>query len=298
MVSAVPSTPRKPNRKPSRHPSPVLSPYFSPRKRARLDSEQPEHPETLQIVQRDLILPESDSRVNAAEDEDNEQDDTTGRDVTSLTLSQELLYRLVQLKPNLIQGDDSWKLLVAVTLLNKTAGKLAIPTFWKIMEKWPTPHALSAANKEELVNVIRTLGTQNRRAARLTELSRTYLLDPPSVYDVRLSRRISSPRKASPFFPSPRSSLYPATPISHIPGTGPYALDSYRIFSSCHHDPDSEDWKNVMPDDKELIRFLKWKWAVLEGVEWSPTKGVVGPLTDKRLASLVSELERNDVTKQ
>jgi len=116
--------------------------------------------------------------------------------------------------------------------------------------------SITVANKEELVNLIRCLGTQNRRAERLITFSRTYLLEPPSMYDMR-PRRVSSPRKTSPFFaPSKSSSLYPATPISHIPGTGLYALDSYRIFSSCHEDPGSEEWKNVMPHDKELVRFL------------------------------------------
>jgi len=40
-------------------------------------------------------------------------------------------------------ADDSWKVLIAVTLLNKTTGKLAIPVFWTIVEKWPTPLHLS-----------------------------------------------------------------------------------------------------------------------------------------------------------
>ena len=77
----------------------------------------------------------------------------------SLLSLSELLERLGNLRPLLIQGnlfylaffapsyfvpleqvaDDPWKVLIAVTLLNKTAGKLAIPVFWKIIEKWPTP---------------------------------------------------------------------------------------------------------------------------------------------------------------
>jgi methyl-CpG-binding domain protein 4 len=36
-------------------------------------------------------------------------------------------------------ADNPWKVLIAVTLLNKTTGKLAIPVFWKIVDKWPTP---------------------------------------------------------------------------------------------------------------------------------------------------------------
>lgn len=38
---------------------------------------------------------------------------------------------------------DKWKLLVACTLLNKTSGKLALPVFWTMMDKWPTPWAMS-----------------------------------------------------------------------------------------------------------------------------------------------------------
>jgi methyl-CpG-binding domain protein 4 len=40
-------------------------------------------------------------------------------------------------------ADDPWKLLISVTLLNKTSGKLAIPIFWEILDRWPTPLALS-----------------------------------------------------------------------------------------------------------------------------------------------------------
>ncbi|KAG9040317.1 hypothetical protein FS837_000806 [Tulasnella sp. UAMH 9824] len=51
-------------------------------------------------------------------------------------------------KPKLIQGkplvaDNPWKLIIAVSLLNKTRGALSIPVFWEIMEKWPTPEALA-----------------------------------------------------------------------------------------------------------------------------------------------------------
>jgi hypothetical protein len=72
--------------------------------------------------------------------------------------------RLLDAKPVLIQGifasqsllshlsivhvpecvaDDPWKLLVAVMLLNKTAGRVAVPIFWKLIKRWPTPEALA-----------------------------------------------------------------------------------------------------------------------------------------------------------
>lgn len=40
-------------------------------------------------------------------------------------------------------GHDPWQLLVAVTLLNKTTAKVALPVFWQILEKWPSAYALS-----------------------------------------------------------------------------------------------------------------------------------------------------------
>ncbi len=38
---------------------------------------------------------------------------------------------------------DPWKLLVAVMLLNKTAGRVALPVFWTLMTRWPTPESLA-----------------------------------------------------------------------------------------------------------------------------------------------------------
>ncbi|KAK0465172.1 DNA glycosylase, partial [Desarmillaria tabescens] len=136
---------------------------------------------------------------------------------------------------------DPWKLIIAVTLLNKTSGKLAIPVFWELVDRWPTPLSLSQASDEELVDLIHPLGTQTIRAKRLIEMSKSYLLDPPSPYD----------RKK-----------YPPTPISHLPGTGRYALDSYRIFCTAYEDPSSQEWKAIVPSDKKLVQYIKWKWAV------------------------------------
>ncbi|KAJ7062500.1 DNA glycosylase [Mycena amicta] len=199
--------------------------------------------------------------------------------------------RLLRLKPQLIQetvAEDPWKLLVAVTLLNKTNGVLAIPVFWEIMTRWSTPFALSQATESTLVELLTPLGTQNRRAERLIALSRTYLVDPPSAYDSRRSR-------ASGPLISPRKRLrYPATPISHLPGAGAYALDSYRIF--CAEDKDA--WRDVRASDKELVRYLKWKWAAVEGRKWDPIVGDCGPVDVGYVVGLSTQLERNAVTRE
>ncbi|KAF8587269.1 DNA glycosylase [Ramaria rubella] len=148
------------------------------------------------------------------------------------------LARAAKARPKLIQEEvasDPWKLLVAVMLLNKTAGKVSIPVFRELMTRWPTPSAMAEAPFQSLVELLRPLGLQNVRAHRIIKLSAMYLVDPPSP---------DRPRRS-------RVPHYPPTPISHLPGCGRYALDSYRIFCS----PDDE-WVNVMPTDKELIKYL------------------------------------------
>ncbi|KAJ3517376.1 hypothetical protein NLJ89_g548 [Agrocybe chaxingu] len=187
-------------------------------------------------------------------------------------------------------ADDPWKLLVAVTLLNKTAGKLAIPVFWDIIDRWSTPLELSRADEDELISILRQLGTQTVRTKRMITLSRLYLQDPPSSYDPRPSRASSPSKRESRFFQLSKV-RYPATPISHLPGAGSYALDSYRIFCTLHEDPLSDEWKSVLPTDKELIRYLKWKWAYVGKRQWSPSKGVLGCITPEYITSLITELE-------
>jgi methyl-CpG-binding domain protein 4 len=171
-----------------------------------------------------------------------------------------------------------------VTLLNKTAGKLAIPVFWELMSHYPTPRTFSQgtsvvsdaqrpdrrqkpypASPEFVQSLLQPLGLHVTRSKRLIDLSLAFLQDPPRSSQLRRSRSYqslpfssipssspSSPLRATdtPSHPEPKRSRYPPTPISHLPGTGPYALDSYRIFCTpC-------EWKEVMPSDKELIRYL------------------------------------------
>ncbi|TFY78448.1 hypothetical protein EWM64_g5565 [Hericium alpestre] len=70
--------------------------------------------------------------------------------------------RLLAAKPVLIQesvAEDPWRVLVAVMLLNKTAGRHAIPVFWSIMERWPSAEAMADADVAELVECIPPAGT-------------------------------------------------------------------------------------------------------------------------------------------
>jgi methyl-CpG-binding domain protein 4 len=122
------------------------------------------------------------------------------------------------------------------------------------------------ADPEELRDHIRPLGTQNIRSQRLIEMSKVYYYDPPVEYDLRPSRHLVSPTKRSQKGGTKARRLtekYPPTAISHLPGAGTYALDSYRIFCLSHQDPLCEEWKTVLPTDKELVLFLVCPSSIL-----------------------------------
>ncbi|KAF8597561.1 hypothetical protein BDV93DRAFT_562168 [Ceratobasidium sp. AG-I] len=109
------------------------------------------------------------------------------------------------------------------------------------------------------------------------------------------------------------------SPIAHLPFTGPYAIDSFRIYSSglpgggapvgdeaqlervahlpmvddddnmctgqddfdetpawydpallhVHRSEEDDEWRKVRPNDKELKRYLVWRWAI-EGLAYDP----------------------------
>ncbi|KAF8266135.1 DNA glycosylase [Lactarius quietus] len=160
-------------------------------------------------------------------------------------------------------------------LLNKTAGRVAVPIFWKLVERWPTPEALAQADPAELEDCIRCLGLQSTRAKRLIALSAAYLNSPA------ITEQQHPPEEQEP---STKKKHRPETPVSHLPGSGPYALDSYRIYCG---GPGA--WRTVMPRDKELVRYVKWRWAA-EGVQWSPTLGVIGHANETYLEQLIHEL--------
>lgn len=203
------------------------------------------------------------------------------------------------LKPKLIQEavcHDPWKVLLAVRLLNVTTGRMAIPVFWKIMHRWSTPQDLVDAPLDELIELIRPLGLYNKRAKWFKEISRCYIEDPPRYF-------MTPEMCASSIKPCRRKtrSSYPDTPISHFPGVGPYAFDSFRIFCTSSRGPveavAEEEWKHVMPNDKELIRYLRWRWAYEEHKIWYPVGGVIGDVNLAYLISLVDELaEHYDTT--
>ncbi|KAG2363784.1 DNA glycosylase [Suillus spraguei] len=212
---------------------------------------------------------------------------------------------LSQLVISAAVSNNPWKLLIAVKLLNVTTGRYAIPVFWKLMDRWPIPRDMIEADNDELVNILRPLGLYNKRAAWLKEMSKRYIDDPPTDVlrpskcrlEILAKLKITAPTYVNPrkrkSLGSPKRARkmtipYPPTPISHYPGVGRYALDSYRIFCTSY---ESEEWKKVMPEDKELIRYLRWKWAYEERKIWYPDGvGVVKDVDIPYLLILVDEL--------
>ncbi|KAG8778392.1 hypothetical protein FRC12_025004 [Ceratobasidium sp. 428] len=265
---------------------------------------------------------------------------------------------LRRIKPELVQekvSDNPWKIVVATTLLNKTTGKVALPVYWKLLDQWPTPIALAQAAAPSITQLLRPLGTQSLRTQRLMRLSNAYVMHPPQLPTSVMAEATSSqstlersptpsPRPSSPDIPTARpllvsaqspkaniatkhprqfsakeyKSVQQASAIAHLPFAGPYAIDSFRIYSpslsgggapsrvdeqlrriAClpkvpkgqverddfdetpsWYDPEllrvngdeDAEWRQVRPDDKELRRYLVWRWAI-EGIAYNPEDG-------------------------
>ncbi|KAF8669460.1 histidine acid phosphatase family [Rhizoctonia solani] len=292
----------------------ITSPYFenskTPRRRRSVRSDGVETEEdkraNTQLKRRRLILR-----------------GVTPDGFSSPSSPEELSRALRAIKPTLIQEsvcDNPWKIIIATTLLNKTKGKAAVPVFWELIERWPTPTALAQVAAPSLTELLRPLGTQSIRTSRLMRLSNAYVMHPPNLP--------SPPAPASrttKFYPGTTKeyrAIQQTSPIAHLPFVGPYAIDSFRIFSPalsgggagarveeqlgriaclaelgqssrseddfdetpdwynpsplCSPDDEGEEWRNVWPEDKQLRRYLVWRWAI-DGVEYNPEARIRRP---------------------
>lgn len=95
------------------------------------------------------------------------------------------------------QPHYGWKTLVACILMNRATGNQARPVLRELLNRWPTPNALSKAEESDVLEAVRPLGFQTARARNLIQMSDRFL------------RRV---------------------PIKDLPGIGQYALESWRIF--------------------------------------------------------------------
>ena len=184
-------------------------------------------------------------------------------------------------------------LLIAVTFLNKTAGRAAAPIFWTLKERYPTPELLAEARQEDLHKMIYHLGLQTQRSRRLIQIAQAWVEAPPAKgrrfrtlhYPVRGDGRAY---KASEAMEEDADECAGALEIGHVTGCGPYAWDSWRIFCRDTLRDLADDyngknarskskffvpeWKKVLPLDKELRACLRWMW-LREGWIWGHDTG-------------------------
>jgi methyl-CpG-binding domain protein 4 len=186
-------------------------------------------------------------------------------------------------------ANSPFNLLVAVIFLNKTRGKYAIPVFRKLIEMYPTPQDFATADTSTLSFVIQPLGLQNQRAKKIINLAKSWISDPPAKG--RRHRTLNYPYPGAAKRIKVGDILSDDDPrpgaweVGHLPGLGPYAFDSWRIFCrdrlrSLADGWNGEgagpmfepEWKRVVPEDKELRAILRWMW-LKEGWAWNPISG-------------------------
>jgi hypothetical protein len=175
-----------------------------------------------------------------------------------------------------------YALVVQAILWNKTRGVAARPILWDLLSKYPIPNALAGADLAQVEEIIRRLGLQQVRARRLVDMANTWVNMPPTP-ERRYGRRHYPVKNCNPAVkdgeelgPDDRREGWE---IGHLPGVGEYALDSFRIFGRDRLRGISEnsnvepEWKRLVPKDKELGPYVKWKWAQ-EGWDYDVTTGI------------------------
>jgi methyl-CpG-binding domain protein 4 len=184
-------------------------------------------------------------------------------------------------------SNDPFRLLVGVTFLNRTMGKHAIPVFFSLMEKYPSPADILAADKEDIISMTRHLGLQAQRAETYKKFAHFWIHDPP----------VKGKRYRVDHYPSPGDGMdikagevlddddpRTAWEIGHMT-KGRYGIDSWRIFcrdvlrgeaegwnGEGREDGFQPEWMRVQPRDKELVACLRWMW-LKEGFSWDPVTG-------------------------
>lgn len=183
---------------------------------------------------------------------------------------------------------DPFRLLLATIFLNKTPGARAMPIFYQLMAKYPTPQDLANAEQPDVTKIIRELGFQNQRARKCIAMANMWVQDTPVKN--RRWRKLGYPLRSDGKDVKEGEVIDDedtrvAWEISHLPGLGPYSHDSWRMFcrdqlrglSSGYNGEDADDgfepeWKRVLPLDKELRAWMTWAW-MKEGWVWNKETG-------------------------
>ncbi|QUC17920.1 uncharacterized protein UV8b_02161 [Ustilaginoidea virens] len=180
---------------------------------------------------------------------------------------------------------------------------MAIPVFYKVKERFPSPQQLADPNNsEEILGMIRHLGLARNRLATIRKFAAAFVNAPPTrekLYQVKKydKRDVGTISTQCSFQPGQLDRVsgqstacndgqvaMDAWEIGHIT-QGKYTLDSWRIFCRDELLGRAEDWKGegrgpdfqpewtrVRPHDKELRAYLRWMW-MRAGWEWDPATG-------------------------
>ncbi|KAL8706970.1 MAG: hypothetical protein Q9201_000018 [Fulgogasparrea decipioides] len=200
-------------------------------------------------------------------------------------------------------ASNPFHLLIAVIFLNKTRGAVAMPVFYTFITRFPDPSSLAAADHAEVVRFFQNLGLQNQRAKKCIALAKAWLEHPPTKG--KRWRRLHYPilgdgkdiKSSEEPIADETEDARVAWEVGHLPGIGAYGIDSWRIFCrdelrSCgtgalpetREDGNEEwrrtieeqetkkEWTKVLPTDKELRAYLRWRWLRL-GWEWNSKTG-------------------------
>lgn len=167
-----------------------------------------------------------------------------------------------------------YSLVIQSILWNQTRGHSALPVLEAILAKYPSPSTLSEAQESGLQELLQPIGLWRQRAKRLIQVGQIWGDKPPSADRRYVKRGYKGPlQKDGTYDPA-------GWEIAHLPGVGAYALDAFRIFARdglrakerCSGDIDEAEWKTVLPSDKDLRAFLKWRWA-RDGWDWDQVTG-------------------------
>ena len=125
-------------------------------------------------------------------------------------------------------GPSVYRVLCVTIMCTKTQGSRAAPILKVLFEVYPSAQDLALASTGDVETIVGRLGLQKLRAKRLISVAQ---------YLVRCGRDVMT-----------------------CPGIGKYGTDSIRIF--CFG-----EWRDVRPDDKELLRYVRWRWQK-EGIDY------------------------------
>lgn len=124
---------------------------------------------------------------------------------------------------SLLQEDifpNEWLLLISCIMLNCTTRKQVEGVLLEFVNRWPTPHSLLAADKGEVLDLIKSLGFGRRRVVNIFKMTQAYV--DGSAMDIR-----------------------------SLPGIGEYAARAHEIFCQ-------GIIGDAPPNDHALVGYWRW----------------------------------------